>query len=169
MGTHCVIGSIPILDSHLVVHPPAAFPSCQDHGERSLHPEREAGSLGKVAEERVSFLYCCALHGHQLGRRQRLGQVCRLRREFRLVSSLYQRSRTYPYVSIIHPSVPLCYVYPPILHYKACARTKKEKAGDIALLVFGVLAAVYTTVQTIAVSLHRRWICSLGRSPHFTL
>jgi len=45
--------------------------------------------------------------------------------------------------------VPLCYVYPPMLHYKACARTRKEKAGDIALMIFGLLAAVYTTVQTI--------------------
>jgi len=45
--------------------------------------------------------------------------------------------------------VPLCFVYPPMLHYKACARTRKEKAGDIALMVFGVLASAYTTAQTI--------------------
>jgi len=45
--------------------------------------------------------------------------------------------------------VPLCFVYPPMLHYKACARTRKERACDIALMTFGVLAAVYTTVQTI--------------------
>jgi len=45
--------------------------------------------------------------------------------------------------------VPLCYVYPAMLHYKACARTWRQKAADIALGVFGVVAALYTTVQTI--------------------
>ncbi|KAI0267692.1 transmembrane amino acid transporter protein-domain-containing protein [Gloeopeniophorella convolvens] len=45
--------------------------------------------------------------------------------------------------------VPLCYVYPAMLHYKACAHTRKQKAADIALGVFGVVAAVYTSVQTI--------------------
>lgn len=44
-----------------------------------------------------------------------------------------------------------------MLHYKACARTRKEKVGDIAVMVFGALAAVYTTVQTIKVGFrHRR-------------
>ncbi|TFY78598.1 hypothetical protein EWM64_g5412 [Hericium alpestre] len=45
--------------------------------------------------------------------------------------------------------VPLCYVYPALLHYKACAKTRKQKAADIALFVFGAAAAVYTTVQTV--------------------
>ncbi|KAH9481708.1 Vacuolar amino acid transporter 3 [Psilocybe cubensis] len=45
--------------------------------------------------------------------------------------------------------VPLCYVYPPMLHYKACAHTRKAKIADIALIIFGVVAAVYTTAQTI--------------------
>ncbi|KAH9998794.1 transmembrane amino acid transporter protein-domain-containing protein [Russula compacta] len=46
--------------------------------------------------------------------------------------------------------VPLCFVYPAMLHYKACAHTWRQKAADIALGVFGVAAAFYTTVQTIA-------------------
>ncbi|OCH95337.1 hypothetical protein OBBRIDRAFT_745472 [Obba rivulosa] len=45
--------------------------------------------------------------------------------------------------------VPLCYVYPAMLHYKACARTRREKIQDIALMIFGMLAAIYTTVQTV--------------------
>jgi len=45
--------------------------------------------------------------------------------------------------------VPLCYVYPAMLHYKACARTKREKFSDIALMLFGTIAAIYTTTQTI--------------------
>ena len=69
----------------------------------------------------------------------------------------YQRSRLRPYVSF---SVPLCYVYPPILHYKACARTRREKAADIALMTFGVVAAVYTTAQTIKVG-----VTTVGRIP----
>jgi proton-coupled amino acid transporter len=50
-------------------------------------------------------------------------------------------------------SIPLCYVYPPLLHYKACAHTRWAKAKDIALVVFGIAAAVFTTLQTIKVSL----------------
>lgn len=39
-----------------------------------------------------------------------------------------------------------------MLHYKACARTRKQKAADIALMVFGLVAAAYTTIQTVRVS-----------------
>jgi len=45
--------------------------------------------------------------------------------------------------------VPLCYVYPAMLHYKACARTRREKLADIALMIFGLIAAAYTTFQTV--------------------
>ncbi|KAF8591215.1 hypothetical protein K439DRAFT_1327850 [Ramaria rubella] len=45
--------------------------------------------------------------------------------------------------------VPLCFVYPPMLHYKACARTKWQKSTDIGLIIFGAIASVFTTVQTI--------------------
>lgn len=50
-------------------------------------------------------------------------------------------------------SVPLCYVYPAMLHYRACSRTRKEKAADIAMIVFGLVVAAYTTVQTVRVRL----------------
>jgi hypothetical protein len=52
---------------------------------------------------------------------------------------------------IVH-SVPLCYIYLAMLHYKSCVRTWKQKAADIALGVFGIIAAFYTTIQTVAVS-----------------
>ncbi|KAG6900691.1 hypothetical protein C0993_005003 [Termitomyces sp. T159_Od127] len=45
--------------------------------------------------------------------------------------------------------VPLCYVYPAMLHYRACARTFRQKAADILLILFGTAAFVYTTSQTI--------------------
>jgi solute carrier family 36 (proton-coupled amino acid transporter) len=40
-----------------------------------------------------------------------------------------------------------------MIHYKACAKTRKEKLADIVLMIFGVVAALYTTVQTIRVSI----------------
>ncbi|KAF9260010.1 vacuolar amino acid transporter 4 [Marasmius fiardii PR-910] len=45
--------------------------------------------------------------------------------------------------------VPLCYVYPAMLHYRACAHTKKQKIADLAMITFGMVVAVFTTVQTI--------------------
>jgi len=46
-------------------------------------------------------------------------------------------------------SIPLCFIYPPLLHLKACAKTRKEKFIDYTMLTFGILVGVYTTVQTI--------------------
>ncbi|KIK80948.1 hypothetical protein PAXRUDRAFT_833212 [Paxillus rubicundulus Ve08.2h10] len=45
--------------------------------------------------------------------------------------------------------VPLCYVYPAMLHYKAVAKTRAEKLADVLLGSFGMAAMVFTTVQTI--------------------
>lgn len=45
--------------------------------------------------------------------------------------------------------VPLCFVYPAMLHYKAVAKTRFQKGSDIALMAFGMAAAVYTSYQTI--------------------
>ncbi|KAL4981597.1 transmembrane amino acid transporter protein-domain-containing protein [Aspergillus falconensis] len=45
--------------------------------------------------------------------------------------------------------VPLIYVYPPLLHLKACAETKRQKLADIALTVFGVVSCIYTTALTL--------------------
>lgn len=56
-----------------------------------------------------------------------------------------------------------------MLHYKACARTWKEKAYDIALMTFGVLASVYTTVQTIKVGSRARWTRSFSIADYTSL
>jgi len=48
-------------------------------------------------------------------------------------------------------SVPLCFVYPAMLHYKAVAKTRMQKLCDILLGTFGMGAMVFTTVQTIKV------------------
>ncbi|KAF9048555.1 transmembrane amino acid transporter protein-domain-containing protein [Panaeolus papilionaceus] len=49
--------------------------------------------------------------------------------------------------------VPLCYVYPAMLHYRACSRTRKQKLADIALIIFGLCAAAYTSIQTLRLML----------------
>jgi proton-coupled amino acid transporter len=38
-----------------------------------------------------------------------------------------------------------------MLHYKAISRTRKQKLADIVLIVFGFMAAAYTTIQTLGV------------------
>jgi hypothetical protein len=50
-------------------------------------------------------------------------------------------------------SVPLCYCYPAMLHYKAVSRTRKQKLADIVLIIFGFITAAYTTIQTLGVRL----------------
>lgn len=45
--------------------------------------------------------------------------------------------------------VPLVYIYPPMLHLKAVAKTRRQRVLDYALCVFGVVGFVYTTVLTI--------------------
>ncbi|KAL2001391.1 hypothetical protein VTN02DRAFT_1820 [Thermoascus thermophilus] len=45
--------------------------------------------------------------------------------------------------------VPLVYVYPPMLHLRACAQSRRQQIADIALACFGVIGCVYTTTLTI--------------------
>lgn len=45
--------------------------------------------------------------------------------------------------------VPLVYIYPPYLHYKGFAKSRLVKAGDVAFMVVGGLAMVFTTAITI--------------------
>lgn len=45
--------------------------------------------------------------------------------------------------------VPLCFVYPPLLHYRACANTRRAKMLDIALFVFGVSCVLFAGSQTV--------------------
>ncbi|KAF9073411.1 hypothetical protein BDP27DRAFT_1360333 [Rhodocollybia butyracea] len=52
----------------------------------------------------------------------------------------------YKHILAVQVCVLLCYVYPAMLHYKACAHTRREKWGDIAMIVFGF---AFTTVQTV--------------------
>ncbi|PPQ69177.1 hypothetical protein CVT24_000025 [Panaeolus cyanescens] len=49
--------------------------------------------------------------------------------------------------------VPLCYVYPAMLHYRACSRTRKQKLADISMIVFGLCVAAYTSIQTLRLML----------------
>ncbi|KAG7145341.1 Vacuolar amino acid transporter 3 like protein [Verticillium longisporum] len=48
--------------------------------------------------------------------------------------------------------VPLVYIYPPYLHYKGVAGTRKQKLFDIGLMTLGLVGMVYTTAITLATS-----------------
>ncbi|CAI7652947.1 unnamed protein product [Penicillium discolor] len=45
--------------------------------------------------------------------------------------------------------VPLIYVYPPLLHLRACARSKRQAIADVTLAVFGAICCFYTTYLTL--------------------
>ncbi|KAG6300730.1 hypothetical protein E4U09_006365 [Claviceps aff. purpurea] len=45
--------------------------------------------------------------------------------------------------------IPLVYIYPPLLHFKAVARNKLWRISDIVLCMFGFLAMAYATSLTI--------------------
>ncbi|ETS79586.1 hypothetical protein PFICI_09439 [Pestalotiopsis fici W106-1] len=45
--------------------------------------------------------------------------------------------------------IPLVFIYPALLHYKAVAKSKLWKYSDIALCIFGFIAMAYTTSLTI--------------------
>ncbi|KAL2835711.1 transmembrane amino acid transporter protein-domain-containing protein [Aspergillus pseudoustus] len=45
--------------------------------------------------------------------------------------------------------VPLIYVYPPLLHLRACATSRRQKIADMALTIFGVISCIYTTSLTL--------------------
>ncbi|KXN91636.1 Vacuolar amino acid transporter 3 [Leucoagaricus sp. SymC.cos] len=49
--------------------------------------------------------------------------------------------------------VPLCYVYPALLHLKACARTRKQKIADVTMITFGLFCSFYTSIQTLKLML----------------
>ena len=46
-------------------------------------------------------------------------------------------------------SIPLCFIYPPMLHLKGCAETRRAKVIDYTLIVFGTIVWIYSTVQTV--------------------
>lgn len=46
--------------------------------------------------------------------------------------------------------IPLVYVYPPLLHLKAVAKTPFERTSDILITVFGTLAMIYTTYGAVS-------------------
>ncbi|KAK9457189.1 transmembrane amino acid transporter protein-domain-containing protein [Dipodascopsis uninucleata] len=58
--------------------------------------------------------------------------------------------------------IPLTYIYPPLLHYRACARTYFQKGMDVFICVFGLGCMIYTTVSTI-----RSWATSTPDNDFF--
>ncbi|KAL5317754.1 hypothetical protein ACEPPN_014853 [Leptodophora sp. 'Broadleaf-Isolate-01'] len=45
--------------------------------------------------------------------------------------------------------VPLVYIYPPMLHFRAVSKTTFRKTADVLLCIFGLVVMVYTTTLTV--------------------
>lgn len=45
--------------------------------------------------------------------------------------------------------VPLCFVYPPLLHYRGCATTRRAKITDMLVFAFGVFCVLFAGSQTV--------------------
>ncbi|ORX59396.1 hypothetical protein DM01DRAFT_1365946 [Hesseltinella vesiculosa] len=46
--------------------------------------------------------------------------------------------------------VPLCFLFPPLFHYRAIATTFRQKAIDLSIIAFSLVCMVYTTMITIS-------------------
>ena len=60
-------------------------------------------------------------------------------------------------LTLLPTSVPLCYVYPAMLHYKACAQTRKQKIADLALMIFGFVPILITSGRRTS-QVHRGYV-----------
>ncbi|OAA72505.1 Amino acid transporter, transmembrane [Cordyceps fumosorosea ARSEF 2679] len=58
--------------------------------------------------------------------------------------------------------IPLVFIYPPLLHYKAVARSRTWKYSDIVLCIFGFFAMTYTTSLTVM-----SWANSKPKAPGY--
>ncbi|KAI1754508.1 transmembrane amino acid transporter protein-domain-containing protein [Xylaria castorea] len=56
--------------------------------------------------------------------------------------------------------IPLTFIYPPLLHYKAVATTRRRKISDICLCVFGFIAMAYATSLTVI-----SWVNGASKAP----
>ncbi|KAH8162120.1 hypothetical protein CIB48_g6138 [Xylaria polymorpha] len=56
--------------------------------------------------------------------------------------------------------IPLTFIYPPLLHYKAVATTRSRKISDICLCVFGFFAMGYATSLTVI-----SWVNGPSKAP----
>ncbi|KKY17875.1 putative amino acid [Diplodia seriata] len=56
--------------------------------------------------------------------------------------------------------IPLVYIYPPLLHYRAVSRTFWQRFADISLIVVGLVMMLYTTALTI-----NSWVGSDSTKP----
>ncbi|KAG8851344.1 neutral amino acid transporter [Tulasnella sp. 330] len=45
--------------------------------------------------------------------------------------------------------IPLCFVYPAMLHLRAVSKTRRQRWADYAMIFFGLAATVYTSIGTI--------------------
>ncbi|EPX72604.1 vacuolar amino acid efflux transporter Avt3 [Schizosaccharomyces octosporus yFS286] len=70
---------------------------------------------------------------------------------FSILVSWAGSSRLDQFVSMVGSlcCIPLIYMYPPMLHYKACATTWKLRALDITMFVIGFVSMIFTAYMTL--------------------
>ncbi|KAF2669610.1 hypothetical protein BT63DRAFT_372711 [Microthyrium microscopicum] len=56
--------------------------------------------------------------------------------------------------------IPLVYIYPPMLHYRAVSKTWQQRLADIVLIIFGIVGMVYTTSLTV-----KSWVTGHSTKP----
>ncbi|KAI0198980.1 transmembrane amino acid transporter protein-domain-containing protein [Astrocystis sublimbata] len=56
--------------------------------------------------------------------------------------------------------IPLTFIYPPLLHFRAVARSRSRKISDICLCIFGFVAMIYATSLTVV-----SWISGPSKAP----
>jgi len=148
----CPQGTIFIRACHSLVDSTTTFPRDPDYRERFVHQERKGQHASQVGEE--PFQVCVGLvhYGDQFVWCKGSGQVCRVCWVLCLV--IFHISKENKKLDTVwRCSIPLCYVYPSMVHLRACARNRKQKAVDYAMIVFGIVCCVYTSVQTLKVCL----------------
>ncbi|KAF9430016.1 neutral amino acid transporter [Podila epigama] len=59
--------------------------------------------------------------------------------------------------------MPLCFIFPALFHYRACAKTVKDKVLDVLLGVLGIAAMVFTLYITI-----RSWVVTTAPEPELS-
>lgn len=129
---------------HPPVNPTSAIPRCPNHGERSVFEIRKTQPFGEMAEEPFPRRDRAWVLVDLMGRVVRAGQVCLINRLVCLVSR-----KIPPCAQSSTFSVPLCFIYPPLLHLRACAKSRMAKIGDYVFIAFGIGVGLFTTIQTL--------------------
>ena len=153
--TICSGSAVPLFTRDSFICASTTLPGPSDHGEPAVQAEKwSGGPTGQVEQECIPSAGRVGLLPHQLGGRKGFGQIRQLCWELCLVSVFFcgPDSQGTDGASFPLHSVPLCFVYPAMLHLRAVAKTRGQILADQLMIIFGSAAFIFTTVQTIKVS-----------------